>query len=225
MPLSVKAVMLDLDGTLIDTAPEIATAANTMLATLRLPLLPLAQIQLFIGNGVQQLIKRCLAAASGSEAPDAALLSHANGLFFEAYGQHATDSQPYAGAKDALNELQEKGFKLACVTNKPATFTLPLLKKSGLSAYFAHIVSGDTLSGKKPDPIQLLHICAKFKVPATQAVMVGDSITDVVAAKAAGCYVVTVPYGYNQGQALPMQDIDHAINALTDLTTLLTLKH
>lgn len=225
MQLAVKAVLLDLDGTLIDTAPEIAKAANDMLAALSLPLLSVAQIKLLIGNGAKQLIERSVAIASENNVLDAVLLSRASALFFEAYRLYVVDSKPYTGAETALDALDKRGFKLACVTNKPAAFTLPLLEKTGLSSYFAQIVSGDTLAGKKPDPIQLLHICAEFDVPVRQAVMVGDSVTDVAAAKAAGCYVATVPYGYNQGQSLPLDDIDIEINALTDLTTRLTLKH
>ena len=220
MKLAVKAVMLDLDGTLIHTAPEIAVAANLMLADLRLPVLSFTQVESYIGNGAKMLIKRCL-----SETLDAAtsnnLFERASTLFFAHYANNVADSQPYAGVKSGLKRLLEAGYKLACVTNKPAEFTKPLLEKSGLTNYFEQVVSGDTLAKKKPDPMPLLHICEKFDVPITEALMVGDSNVDIQAAVAAGCFVVTVPYGYNQGKPLDNSRVDGTVDDLTELVTLL----
>lgn len=222
MQFAVKAVMIDLDGTLVHTAPEIATAANQMLQALDSPALPLSQVESFIGEGAQALVKRCLIATHGEE-PDADLFERAERLFFEHYANNAAESQPYTGVEDGLRALLGAGFRLACVTNKPERFTLPLLKKSGLDQYFELVVSGDTLANKKPDPIQLQHICAEFDVLAAEAMLVGDSATDVAAAWAAGCYVVTVPYGYNQGRAMDTSKVDATIDDLTELTKLLTL--
>jgi len=222
MKFAVKAVMIDLDGTLLHTAPEIATAANCMLADLNLPTLHLELVESYIGNGAQVLIKRCLAATLGAE-PDADIFERAEQLFFEHYANNASESKPYAGVEDGLQALSEAGFRLACVTNKPEMFTLPLLQKSGLRPYFEQVISGDTLAKKKPDPIQLQHICAEFDVPLIEALLVGDSATDIEAARAAGCYVVTVPYGYNQGKSLDTTKVDATIDDLTELTRLLTL--
>ena len=222
MKFAVKAVMIDLDGTLLHTAPEIAAAANLMLVDLNLPTLHLELVGSFIGEGAPMLVKRCLTATLGA-APDAELFSRAERIFFEHYANYAPESKPYAGVEDGLRALSDAGFRLACVTNKPEKFTLPLLKKSGLHDFFEMVVSGDTLANKKPDPIQLHHICAEFDVLTAEAMLVGDSATDIAAASAAGCYIVTVPYGYNQGKPLDTSKVDATITDLTDLNRLLTL--
>ena len=220
MKFAVKAVMIDLDGTLLHTAPEIAVAANEMLKALDFAPLHLELVESYIGNGVQVLVTRCLTATLGAE-PDADLFERAEQLFFAHYANNAHQSKPYAGVQDGLQAISDAGFRLACVTNKPEKFTLPLLKHSGLHDFFEMVVSGDTLAKKKPDPIQLQHICAKFDVLTAQAMLVGDSATDIAAAQAAGCFIVTVPYGYNQGKPLDVSKVDATINDLTELTALL----
>lgn len=222
----VKAVMFDLDGTLVHTAPEIAVAVNLMLADLNRPALPYNQIEGYIGEGAQTLIKRCLAekpdlTEQQNAESDAALFQQAEHLFFMHYANNVVESKPYAGVIDGLQAICNKGFRLACVTNKPEKFTLPLLQKCGLADFFEMVVSGDTLQKKKPDPIQLQHICAKFDVPVYEAMLVGDSATDIRAAQASGCFIVTVPYGYNQGKAIDTSQVDATIEDLTDLTTLI----
>ncbi len=221
MAFHVKAVMFDLDGTLVHTAPEIAAAINRMLAELGLSELAQPQIQNYIGEGAQMLVRRCVAAGRQGE-PDEALLEQAHALFFKHYADNVTESKPYEGVLDALSALQAKGLKLACVTNKPERFTMPLLDKTGLLDFFEVVVSGDTLPKKKPDPIQLQYICAKFNVLEAEAMLVGDSLTDVKAAHAAGCYIVTVPYGYNQGKPIDYHLVDDAVTCLTELPGLLT---
>lgn len=221
MAFNVKAVMFDLDGTLVNTAPELAAAINQMLAELSLPMLPQQQIAAYIGEGAEALIKRSVGAGSSAEVDDA-LFERAQSLFFSHYANHVTQSKPYAGVVDALTDLKNQGLRLACVTNKPEKFTLPLLHASGLIDFFEIVVSGDTLAKKKPDPIQLQHICAKFEVMETEAMLVGDSVTDVMAAHAAGCYIVTVPYGYNQGRPVDDSQVDATIDNLSELPGLLT---
>lgn len=216
----VKAVMFDLDGTLIHTAPEIAFAANQMLAELGRPTLPYKQIENYIGEGAQVLIKRCLCSTPEAD-PEPALFEDGQALFYHYYAINAQESKPFDGVLSGLNALENKGLKLACVTNKPEKFTLPLLKNSGLDRFFDIVISGDTLSKKKPDPMQLHHICAKFNVMETDAMLVGDSATDVAAAHAAGCFIVTVPYGYNQGRPIDDSLVDATITDLTELNTLL----
>jgi len=221
MAFHVKAVMFDLDGTLVHTAPEIAASINKMLLELGFPVLPQQLIENYIGEGAQALIRRCMAANTQGE-PDAALLERAETSFFAHYADNVTQSKPYDGVAEALAVLQDKGLKLACVTNKPERFTLPLLDKSGLLDFFEIVVSGDTLLKKKPDPIQLRYICAKFNVLEAESMLVGDSLTDVAAAHAAGCYIVTVPYGYNQGKPIDHSLVDDTITSLADLAGLLT---
>lgn len=220
MRFQVKLVMFDLDGTLLDTAPQIAEAANRMLVALGRPMLPQAQIKTYIGEGVQNLIKRCLTGHPNVE-PDADLFEQAQPLYHGFYTANATESLPYPGVLSALQHLQQQGYTLACVTNKPEKFTLPLLKQAGLADFFAMVISGDSLPKKKPDPLPLLHICRTLAVLPAEALMVGDSDTDITAAHAAGCFVVTVPYGYNQGRAIDASKVDATVQQLTELTTLL----
>lgn len=220
MRFQVRLVMFDLDGTLLDTAPQIAEAANRMLVALGLPMLPQAQISTYIGEGVHNLIKRCLTGDLHAE-PDAALFARAQPLYQDYYAANATDSLPFAGVKTALQQLQDQGYLLACVTNKPEKFTLPLLQQAGLAEFFAMVISGDSLPKKKPDPLPLLHICQTLGVLPTEALMVGDSETDIQAALAAGCFVVTVPYGYNQGREIDSTTVDATIDNLTEAAALL----
>jgi len=135
MAFNVKAVMFDLDGTLVNTAPELAFAINQMLAELSLPTLPQQQIAAYIGEGAQALIKRCVTAGLSAEIDDA-LFQRAQDLFFAHYANNVTQSKPYAGVLDALTDLKNLGLRLACVTNKPEKFTLPLLRASGLMDFF-----------------------------------------------------------------------------------------
>lgn len=213
--------MIDLDGTLIHTAPEIARAANQMLVALDRQPLAALQIQGYIGEGAITLIKRCLTGQLAIE-PDADLLAKAQGLFFDAYSQIVTQSLPYHGVDDALQAIKGSGVAMACITNKPAAFTEPLLEKSGLMPYFDLVVSGDTLKKKKPEPDQIFYICEKFAVPVRESLLIGDSKTDVEAARNAGCYVFTVPYGYNQGYSMETKTVDAVINHLSDAVQLIS---
>ncbi len=214
--------MFDLDGTLVHTAPEIAAAANLMLSDMGRPMLPASQVESYIGEGAVVLIRRCLTQHLTAEA-DAELFAKAEPLFFANYAKNVGESKPYDGVIDGLQAAQNKGYRLACVTNKPEKFTLPLLQKSGLANFFEIVVSGDSLPRKKPDPLQLQHICAQFEVPEYEALLVGDSNTDIAAADAAGCFIVTVPYGYNQGKPIDVSKVDATINDLTELTNLIEL--
>ncbi|MBF5040512.1 phosphoglycolate phosphatase [Methylophilus sp. 13] len=222
MRFQVKLVMFDLDGTLLDTAPQIAEAANRMLVALGKPMLPQAQIATYIGEGVQNLIKRCLTGSVQVE-PEADLFAQAQPLYHDFYTANATQSQPFAGVVPALQQLKKQGYRLACVTNKPEKFTLPLLQQAGLADFFEVIISGDSLPKKKPDPLPLLHICQKLGVLPAEAVLVGDSETDIQAAHAAGCFVVTVPYGYNQGREIDVATVDATVQQFTEVVNLLEL--
>lgn len=203
--------MIDLDGTLIHTAPEIAYAANHMLTQLARPALEPKQVQGYIGEGAIVLIKRCLTGKPDDE-PEPEIMAKAQPLFFDAYAKVVADSKPYDGVAEALQAIKDTGVRLACITNKPAAFTEPLLEKSGLAPYFDLVVSGDTLNKKKPAPDQIFYICEKFGISAQEAVLVGDSKTDIEAARNAGCYVFTVPYGYNQGYSIESDMVDALIN-------------
>lgn len=217
----VKLVMFDLDGTLIDTAPQIAESMNLALADLGFKKLPTSQIAGYIGAGAEALIKRCLTGNLHDE-PNAILFEQTQAAFFAHYANHVSKSLPYEGVINGLKAVKANGFKMACVTNKPERFTLPLLQTSGLIDFFELVISGDSLPKKKPHPMQLQYICAKLGVLTKDALLVGDSITDIAAARAAGCAIVAVPYGYNQGMPIDTNMVDAIINDLNELTTLLT---
>lgn len=212
--------MIDLDGTLIHSAPEIALGVNAMLTELSLPTLPAIQIEAYIGDGAEKLIKRALTQHSDHE-PDSALFVQAKQLFFTEYAKFVALSQPYPGVVLALQALKSAGYRLACVTNKPQIFTQALLTTSNLLPYFELVVAGDTLAKKKPDPDQLIYCCEKFGVALNEAVLLGDSSADVEAARNAGCYIIAVSYGYNHGQPIGAGMVDALVDDLQDVVKLL----
>ncbi len=220
-PLAIKAVVIDLDGTLLDTAPDLAEAANRMLAEMRLPVIEEALVKTYIGNGVGRLIKRVLTRDMNAE-PDEALFAKAQPIYEKHYAEVVSlNSRPYAGVVDGLDALKQAGYRLACITNKAEKFTLPLLKDTGLADYFELILSGDTLPKKKPDPMPLFHVCEKFGVKPNELLLIGDSLNDTQAARAAGCYVFCMPYGYNRGQNVSELDLDAVVDTLVDAANLI----
>ncbi len=224
MKFKVKAVMIDLDGTLIHTAPEIARAANAMLAGLGRPTLDAKLIENYIGEGAIVLIKRCLTGNLDGE-PEADLLAKAQKLFFDFYAKIVAESKPYPQVTEALQTLKATGVQLACITNKPAAFTMPLLEKSGLLPYFDLVVAGDTLQKKKPEPDQIYYVCEKFNVLVNQSLLIGDSKTDIAAARNAGCLIFAVPYGYNQGYSIDISLVDALIISIHEAVALITNEH
>src|SRR3989338_841740 len=185
-PLTVKMVMIDLDGTLIDTVPDLAAAANRMLADLGRPAWGIEHYRAWIGNGVPRFVKRALTGEMQAE-PEAELNERALASFRRHYGEAVSDlSRPYPGVVEGLERLAAQGYSLACITNKAEAFTLPLLKNLGLYKYFKLVLSGDSLPQQKPDPLPLQHACRHFSIDTSHGVLVGDSSNDVHAARAAG---------------------------------------
>ena len=213
-PLSISAILLDLDGTLLHSAPELAESANRMLRDLGHSSAPQDLLMSYIGNGLSNLVKRALTGDMYAE-PEAGLFQQALPLFEKHYTELLLHSKPYGGVIDGLGALKTAGFRLGCVTNKAARFTGPLLKGLGLSGYFDVVLSGDSLPEKKPHPMPLRHAANFFGVPVAQVLMIGDSQNDVVAARAAGCPVFCVPYGYNHGKPLDGLDMDAVIVSLS----------
>jgi phosphoglycolate phosphatase len=210
-PIPVRAVVLDLDGTLLDTVGDIITAANMMRATFGFGPLDAAIIRNFVGKGIQSLVARTLKDAVGEVGPTALKVAVAN--FERQYETcFAATSRAFPGVVDGLDMLRAAGFRLGCVTNKASKFTDPLLAACGLRDYFELIVSGDTLAEKKPHPLPLQHAAVHFNVPAGQLLMIGDSVNDAQSARAAGCPVFIVPYGYNEGIELRGLDCDAFID-------------
>lgn len=220
----VKAVLIDLDGTLINTAPEIARAINSMLVSLNKPAIEEKQIAAYIGEGAQVLIKRCLTGQLDGE-PALAEYEQAQPLFFEYYAKIVTESKPYPQVLESLQAFKKAGYRLACVTNKPDRFTVPLLESSHLLQYFECVVSGDTLARKKPAPDQIFYICEKMAVAIDEVVLIGDSKTDIAAARNAACFIFTVPYGYNQGAEIASNEVDAMINHIGEALDFLDLLH
>lgn len=223
LPLAVGMVLVDLDGTLIHTAPDLAASANRMLEALGMATHEQARVETWIGNGVSRLVKRALTGDMDAE-PEGELYDRAYPLFLKFYGEQVADrSQPYPGVVEGLEALKAAGFGLACITNKAEAFTLPLLKALKLDRYFSLVLSGDSLPKKKPDPMPLLHACEHFGVTAEHAVLVGDSVNDTQAARAAGMPVILVSYGYNRGQDVRELNPEAVVDSLADVPEKLTL--
>lgn len=205
--LVVGAVLCDLDGTLLDTVPDLYAAACAMLRDLGRPELPLESIRSYVGRGIPNLVKRVLAgsleAADDASAPPKEALDSFRRHYARENGRN---SKPYPGVIDGLENLKAQGLPLAVITNKAGAFTLPLLELTGLAAYFDVIVSGDLLPKPKPDPMALIWACGRVGVSPADALMIGDSVHDFRAGRAAGCHVFLVPYGYNEG--LDVRDLD-----------------
>ena len=204
-----RLVMFDLDGTLIDTAPEIADAVNAYLAERGLPQVDSTQVRNLIGHGARRL----LASVLGHE-PNEDEWSGFAQHYLERCGRN---SRLYPGVREAVVELRRRGVKLAVVTNKEQRFTRPLLRTHKLLDCFDVLVCGDSLEAKKPNPLPLRHCLDKFRVAAADALYVGDSETDVLTARNAGVAMWAVPYGYNGGEPIEASKPDRVIAGLANL--------
>src|SRR5664280_2308063 len=195
-PLGISAILIDLDGTLIDTAPELAEAANQMLRDMGRPAVSQDLLMSYIGNGISWLVKRALTGDMHAT-PDAALYDHALPIFEKHYTELLLQSRVFDGVIEGLDAMKAAGFRLGCITNKVERYTTPLLAGIGLANYFEIVLAGDTLPEKKPHPMPLLYAAKFFDVPVEQLLLIGDSLNDTIAARAAECPVFCVPYGYN----------------------------
>ncbi|MDO8810860.1 MAG: phosphoglycolate phosphatase [Gallionella sp.] len=213
-PVSVQAVVTDLDGTLLHSAPQLAEAANRMLREIDYAPVPQELLASYIGNGIGWLVKRALTGEMHAT-PDAALFEHALPIFEKHYADLLLGSKPYGGVIEGLEAMRAAGFRLGCITNKAARFTGPLLEGAGLAKYFEIVISGDTLPKKKPHPLPLRHAAKFFGIPAEKLLLIGDSLNDTLAARAAGCPVFCVPYGYNHGEPAETLDTDAVIADLS----------
>jgi phosphoglycolate phosphatase len=215
LPVLVKAVVIDLDGTLLDTIGDLAGAANSMRLELGLAAQDPEIIKTFVGKGIANLVSRTLTDGRGNL--DQAALNAAVAVFERHYALCLTEtSRPYPGAEKGLQALRAKGLRLGCITNKAARFTQPLLESAGLAGYFEIVLSGDSLPRKKPDPLPLLYAARFFNVEPQELLLIGDSVNDVQAARAAGCPVFVVPYGYNEGQDIRALSYDVLIAGLDE---------
>jgi phosphoglycolate phosphatase len=216
----IKAVLLDLDGTLLDTAPELAAAANAMLAEQGLERLPAGTVRDFIGRGIPHLVERCLQAA-GAPLPCLRLESALRSFGAHYRRLNGSSSAPFPGVLDGLERLRAARLRLACVTNKAAAFTVPLLDKTGLAPFFDSVVTADQVGARKPHPGPFLHACRMLGVAPSEAAVIGDSANDAEAARAAGCRVLLVSYGYSEGRDVRTFDSDGVVASLGEAADLL----
>lgn len=209
-----RAVLIDLDGTLVDSLPDIACAANSMRAEFSLPALAAKQIASYVGKGVDVLVHRALTETMNDRA---SLVDFERGrqVFNRCYSEvNGNESTVYPGVRQALEDLRSKAIRLACVTNKPRLFTSQLLDRTNLKAAFAAVVSGDDTQEKKPHAAPMLRACQLLGVAASDAAVIGDSENDALAARAAGCRVIIVETGYNEGKSFADLDADAIVPTL-----------
>ena len=216
-----KMVLIDVDGTLVDSVPDLAFCVDEMLKAVDMSPHGEAEVRHWVGNGVERLVRRALIGQLDGE-PDDALFEKAYPIFMELYKENTSKrSCLYPGVKEGIDYLQAAGYKLGCVTNKAEEFTHPLLKDLGLFDYFESIVSGDSLDKKKPDPLPLLYSAEKLGVSAEDSLMLGDSISDVKAARAAGFQIICMSYGYNHGVDIRESKPDAVIDSMVELKDLI----
>ncbi len=216
-----RLVLIDLDGTLVDSVPDLAWAVDRTLEELGRPPAGEDRVRNWVGNGVERLIKRALTGTLDGE-PEGDLFATALPIFQRHYHEiNGRLSHPFPGVVEGLNALRGTGVDLGCVTNKAEAFTLPLLEKLGLRSFFRLVVSGDTTPHKKPHPAPLLHAAEHFALPPETGLMVGDSRHDVEAARSAGFQVVAVTYGYNHGEDIRASRPDAVVDRLDQIPPLL----
>ena len=221
------AAIIDLDGTMVDTMGDFLVAINLMLHDMGFSPVDRAVVELLVGKGSEHLVNSVLNHAlrqqirglgainsEASKANETVEATEAHVLFdaaFASYQQHyrainGQHAEVYPGVVDGLLGLQRAGLKLACLTNKPLVFAQALLRLKGLDGFFPVVFGGDSFARKKPDPLPLLKTCGVLGTSPARTLMVGDSSNDAQAARAAGCPVVLVTYGYNHGK--PVHDVD-----------------
>ena len=227
LPLNLSrldAAIIDLDGTMVDTLGDFSEALNRMLRDLALPGIEAASIEAMVGKGSEHLLRSVLQHVLAPVEPAQRALQ-VDRLYPDAWasyqrhylainGQYAA---VYPGVAEGLAALRAAGLRLACLTNKPTAFALPLLQAKGLSAFFSQVFGGDAFERKKPDPLPLVKTCEALGTAPARTLMVGDSSNDAQAARAAGCPVVLVTYGYNHGQPVQSVDADGWVKSLGEL--------
>ncbi|MBF0357563.1 MAG: phosphoglycolate phosphatase [Magnetococcales bacterium] len=222
--LPCRTLLFDLDGTLVDSAPDLWHTMNHVMGKLGLETLALDQVRNFVGNGARFLLARGIYGEHATAPDDNPDFEAAVKLFLDYYQEHMTDhSRPYAGCMEILQKLKDSGFKLAVVTNKTEKMAKTMLSNLSMDHFFAEIVGGDTLEERKPHPLPLLYTLKKLDTPPSFGVMVGDSETDCKAARSAKCGLILVSHGYNRGIAVNTLNPDATIDFFEELPPLLEL--
>jgi len=216
-----EMILIDVDGTLVDSVPDLAFCVDEMMKQLDMPVHGEDKVRNWVGNGVERLTRRALIGQLDGE-PDDALFEKAYPIFLDLYAENTSKrSVLYPGVEEGLAYLKAEGYKLGCVTNKASQFTLPLLKDLGVHDNFEIIICGDQLEEKKPHPMPLLHAAEFFGVTPENAMMLGDSISDVKASRAAGFQIVCMSYGYNHGDDIRDANPDEVIDSMAELPDIL----
>jgi len=212
-----KMILIDLDGTLVDSVPDLAWCVDETMSALNMQTRGEEKVRKWVGNGVPRLIERALANDFDGK-PSTELYEKAQPIFMELYAKNPCNlSQLYPAVKEGLTWLKGQNIHLGCVTNKDEQFTLPILEKLGILNDFEVIISGDTLPVKKPYPAPLLHGADFFNINVEDAMMLGDSVNDVKAARAAGFSIVCMTYGYNHGVDIRTANPDRVIDSFAEL--------
>jgi phosphoglycolate phosphatase len=221
MQKGIKAVILDLDGTLLDTAPDLAAAANAVRADFGLAPLSLERVASFVGKGAENLMHRALTNSLDGVLDEARLVEALQRFEHHYERENGLLAKLYPGVLEGILEMKTSGLRLACVTNKPYKFSLNLLEQKGLLADMEFVLGGDSLPKRKPDPLPMLTACERFGLRPEQVLAIGDSINDALAARRAGLPVFAVPYGYNEGLGLESLDVDAIVESLEAAARLL----
>ncbi len=212
-----QLVMFDLDGTLMDSVPDLAAAVDKMLLQLGREPAGVQQVRNWVGNGSPVLVRRALAGQLEHDGVPGDLAAEALALFMQAYAGGHELTTVYPGVRECLGWLRENDVPMAIITNKPAQFIEPLLVEKGLVGYFQWLVGGDTLPQQKPDPAALLWVMGKAGAAPVESLFVGDSRNDVRAAKAAGVPCVALSYGYNHGEPIANEQPAMVLDDLREL--------
>jgi phosphoglycolate phosphatase len=211
---NIVAAIVDLDGTMVDTLGDFVVVLNAVLRDLGLPGVARGFVEHTVGKGSEHLIRSTLTEVGADESLYGKAWPLYQAHYLAVNGEHAT---VYPGVVEGLTQLASRGWKLACLTNKPTAFAQPLLRKKGLDGFFSVVFGGDAFARKKPDPMPLLKTCDALSTEPRNTLMIGDSSNDARAARAAGCPVVLVSYGYNHGEPVAAVDADGVIDRLDQL--------
>jgi phosphoglycolate phosphatase len=207
---------------MLDTVPDFEAALNGMRADLGLGPITQETIKPLVGKGSEKLVRDALLLDWDAARVDAAFDEALAGYQRHYLAINGERSTLYDGVIEGLQAMRDAGLRLVCVTNKPIAFTLPLLEQKGLAPYFERVFGGDSFAKKKPDPMPMLGACAALDLPPSSVVAIGDSSNDAESARAAGCYVLTVPYGYNHGRPIQEINSDGIVSSLLEAATLIS---